>query len=271
MRSYAAAFLFSLLAGSASAQVTLVAEDFESGTLGLDWLWTGSTPVMSSPGYGSNWCVSKESADLSSPPFADPNNQLSVLFHPLTYDPNVFYSATAMMRVDDPMSSGATGWIYIGWIDGLNPTVDGLCTGMGLTAPTWMGNYNGTSSECGNMLGPNAVFGVVFCMHAGSQNCHIYLDNISVTSELATSIAGVPAAAPIAIMQMPGGAVQVSFGPGELPDVMTVHDAQGRLLRTYPINGSRSLQLQLAALPDGILLIRTTGAAGARTLRFLKS
>ncbi len=51
---------------------------------------------------------------------------------------------------------------------------------------------------------------------------------------------------------------------------MDVLDVHGRLLRKWPVNGARSLHLDVSGLPSGVLVLRTSGVAGSRSQRFVK-
>ena len=64
--------------------------------------------------------------------------------------------------------------------------------------------------------------------------------------------------------------LDVSFAAGSDPDEVGILDTQGRVLRVWPVQGSPALSLDVRDLPNGALLLRTTGADGSRTCTFLK-
>ncbi len=64
--------------------------------------------------------------------------------------------------------------------------------------------------------------------------------------------------------------IQVSFPTGDIPRTLEVFDPQGRLLRSWPVNGGRILTLDVRDLPSGIMLLRAGGPEGTTTLPFVK-
>ncbi|MBK6832540.1 MAG: T9SS type A sorting domain-containing protein [Flavobacteriales bacterium] len=64
--------------------------------------------------------------------------------------------------------------------------------------------------------------------------------------------------------------IQVSFPTGDIPRTLEVFDPQGRLLRSWPVNGGRIITLDVRDLPSGIMLLRAGGPEGTTTLPFVK-
>ncbi len=53
-------------------------------------------------------------------------------------------------------------------------------------------------------------------------------------------------------------------------DRLEVLDAHGRILRAWPINGKRAVDLDLTGYPAGVYVLHSLGASGATSLRFVK-
>ena len=53
-------------------------------------------------------------------------------------------------------------------------------------------------------------------------------------------------------------------------DLVEVHDAHGRILRAWPINGKRRVDLDLSGLPAGVYVLRSLGSSGTSSLHFVK-
>ncbi len=63
--------------------------------------------------------------------------------------------------------------------------------------------------------------------------------------------------------------VQVSFVAQAVPATIEILDAQGRVLRSWPVNGQHSVVLELNGLSVGLHVLRASGAGGMFTERLI--
>jgi hypothetical protein len=256
-----------LAAHTTMAQTVVFSDDFDSGVPDPLWVSTSQGPFIIGSGYLSPYSIGIGSQDLNAPPLATPF--LAYLFHPITFDPNADYELFSAVRVDDPTNNGSQARAYLGWVDPLAPDYQ-FCMGVGTCCDPWQSG--GISNFCGSQPSSNHVFGVVLTMLDGSSNCTAYFDNVSVfNNNTSTSATDAPAAPTLSLAPNPVvDQARVTF-PEAFTGTIAVCDAQGRILRAVPVNGQRSLPLQVGDLPAGVLLLRAIGANGTTVQRFVKS
>ncbi|MCC7502945.1 MAG: T9SS type A sorting domain-containing protein [Flavobacteriales bacterium] len=254
-----------LVAPSAMAQTIVFSDNFDSGVPDPLWISTSQAPFIIGSGYLSPYSIGIGSQDLNTPPLASP--YLAYLFHPITFDPNADYELFSAVRVDDPTNNGSQARAYLGWLDPLTPDHQ-FCMSVGTCCDPWQSG--GISNFCGAQPSPNHVFGVVLTMLDGSTNCTAYFDNVSVfNNNQSTGVtdalaAPAPSLAPNPVVDQ----ALVTF-PDSFTGTIAVCDAQGRTLRVFPVNGQRTVTLDLGGLPPGVHLLRATGPAGSVVQRLV--
>jgi hypothetical protein len=255
-----------LLAPPAMSQTLVFTDNFDSGVPDPLWFSTSQGPFIIGSGYLSPYSIGIGSQDLNTPLLASPF--LAYLFHPITFDPNADYELISAVRVDDPSNNGSQARAYLGWVDPITPDYQ-FCMGVGNCCDPWQSG--GISNFCWTQPSPNHVFGVVLTMLDGSTNCTAYFDNVSVfNNNLSTSVTDAPAAP--ALLLAPNPVVDralVTF-PSAFTGTVDVCDAQGRLLRSQPVNGQYTTTIDVDDLPSGVLLLRAIGAKGTTVQRFVK-
>jgi len=256
-----------LVAPSAMAQTLVFTDNFDSGVPDPLWISTSQAPIIIGSGYLSPYSIGIGSQDLNVPPLASP--YLAYLFHPITYDPNADYELFSAVRVDDPSNNGSQARAYLGWLDPLTPDYQ-LCMGAGTCCDPWQSG--GISNFCGAQPSPNHFFGVVLTMLDGSTNCTAYFDNVSVfNNNLSTSVTDAPAAPTLTLAANPVVDRALVTFPDAFTGTIDVCDAQGRLLRSQPVNGQFTTTINVDDLPSGVLLLRAIGTNGTTVQRFVKS
>ena len=162
--------LFTLLAasisllGAATAQVTLLSEDFISVTPSPGWSWLGNAPL-----WGPD-AVFKESLDQCATP--PPGGAPALLFHPLPYDPTWIYQISVSMLVVGPGSVTAMAYCGLAWVDMTTGSLDHA--GVDATSfsqfPNWETGSSIPSTAYGNSVGPNAQFGIMLTVDPSAVN-----------------------------------------------------------------------------------------------------
>ncbi|MBK6629212.1 MAG: T9SS type A sorting domain-containing protein [Flavobacteriales bacterium] len=261
-----ATLLACVLAPATMAQTLVFSDNFDSGVPDPLWVSTSQGPFIIGSGYLSPYGIGISSQDLNAPPLASPF--LAYLFHPITFDPNATYELFSAVRVDDPTNNQSQARAYLGWIDPLAPDYQ-FCMGGGTCCDPWQSG--GVSNFCWAQPSPNHVFGVVLTMLDGSTNCTAYFDNVSVfDNNLPTNVAAAPVAPVLSLAPNPAVDQALVTFLDAFTGTVDVCDAQGRILRTFPLVGQRSLPIQVGALPAGVLMLRAIGANGTTVQRFVK-
>ncbi len=256
----------SVLAHAALAQTLVFSDNFDSGAPDPLWVSTSQEPFIIGDGYLSPYSIGIRSQDLNTPPLASPF--LAYLFHPITFDLNAEYEIFSAVRVDDPTNNGSQARAYLGWLDPLTPDYQ-FCMGGGTCCDPWQSA--GTSNFCGAQPSPNHVFGVVLTMLDGSTNCTAYFDNVSVfNNNLSTGVTDAPAAPALSLAPNPVVDRALVTFPDAFTGTIDVCDAQGRLLRSQPVNGQYTT-INMDGLPSGVLLLRAIGTNGTAVQRFVKN
>ena len=64
--------------------------------------------------------------------------------------------------------------------------------------------------------------------------------------------------------------VRISFGTDVRPSFIEILDAQGRMLRNWPVMSKESIEIDVRALPEGVYLVRAINVDGAIVRSFVK-
>ncbi|MCB0790216.1 MAG: hypothetical protein H6595_03680 [Flavobacteriales bacterium] len=179
MTSRAIAVLLGSLSGVLQAQTLLFHEDFESGAASSlaanGWTWIGNDPTFIA-GPVSAHAAGRESPDLSVPPISTAH--MPLLFHPLPYDPNVYYQVIASLYADAPFGSIAVANAGTGW---LTPS------GLSMSGVSWSDGSWATPVEFPALpIGPPGVtgeqFGILLTIGGSATMSHVYFDDLKVVT-----------------------------------------------------------------------------------------
>lgn len=262
-----AALLMPVLVLAMPAHAQTFTQDFESGTLDQGWFWTGNTPVFA-PGYNSPWCISKESKDLCSPPLAEPWG-MPFLFHPIAYDPTLYYSVSAFIRVEGAFKDGNIARIGLGWLDregGYSFYYDNAET----ASHSWTGVFLEPKLYAPGF--PGSEFGVVLNMDPAAAEAHGFFDALKVNA--ASAPLGISDADRLAVLHVaPNPAtdrLNVTLPPDLRPLTVRLVDGQGRTVRDFGPQRTGRLELDVADVPAGLYLLQVVHAEGTLAQRVVK-
>lgn len=246
--------LLTILSVHTQAQDVVFSEDFESGQLDGEWFWTGNDPMLVL-GCNSTYGISKESNDLCLPPLADPWN-LSLMFHPVDFDPTVEYTLTAAIKVNAPFNSDAMGEIGLGWL----ATTGGYGFYYGDAhsgQSTWDQVYLAPLSIGPSF--PGARFGVALHVNTSAFGAHASFDNIKLLASKSTQtgIGEADLAPDILVGPNPANdRLSVTFTADQRPHTLDLMDAQGNVVLNAGQNSDVVANLDLSGLSSGLYALR---------------